>query len=75
MDNTPQTCPLGEQDCSNLLNVVNHICPNCDRELERLKRAGFDLEQLRQDNATNRVQALGLLREYFPTRAPNVQVG
>lgn len=62
--------PLTQADCDTCLQIVQQRAPQWDAQLERMKRAGFDLQEPRQRNAANVQFARGILQEYFPDRAP-----
>lgn len=61
---------LTQADCDRCIALIQQRCPMWAAKLERLKRAGFDLQEPAQRNAANAQGALGILHEYFPDRAP-----
>ena len=60
--------PLTQADCDTCLQILLQRAPQWDAQLERMKRAGFDLQEPRQRNAANVQFARGILQEYFPDR-------
>lgn len=63
--------PLTQADCDTCLQILLQRAPQWDAQLERMKRAGFDLQEPRQRNAANVQFARGILQEYFPDRLAN----
>lgn len=59
---------LTEADCAACQQILAERCARWAANLERMKRAGFDLPQHAADNAANQTYAQGILREYFPGR-------
>lgn len=66
--NGQQDHPLTEADCQACLDILQNRSVAHAAALERMKRAGFDLPNLVDDNNANRTFAEGVLREYFPGR-------
>lgn len=62
--------PLTQADCETCLQIVQQRAPMWAAMLERMKRAGFELPEPVQRNLANIQYANGILREYFPDRAP-----
>jgi hypothetical protein len=61
---------LNQADCDRCLAILQQRGPMWAEKLERLKRAGFDLQEPAQRNLANLQGAQGILQEYFPGRAP-----
>lgn len=62
--------PLTDADCQACIGIINDRSQRWKANLERMKRAGFDLPQLAADNDANVTFATGVVREYFPGRMP-----
>lgn len=66
----PAAHPLTQNDCETCVRILQQSVPQRAAELERMKRAGFDLPDQAQRNQANATFARGILQEYFPERVP-----